>query len=112
MGNREAALALHLSEATVKRHLANLYLKLGVHSRTEAVRATLSAGWLDVDKIFGGTSESMDPAEAATRWRCAAMGCGCGVVMVRGSGSPSSWRPFVCHGLPMGPVSRTNGRGG
>jgi DNA-binding NarL/FixJ family response regulator len=34
--NKDAALALSVSEATVRRHLANIYLKLGVGSRTAA----------------------------------------------------------------------------
>lgn len=34
--NRDAARALSVSEATVRRHLANIYLKLGVGSRTAA----------------------------------------------------------------------------
>jgi ATP/maltotriose-dependent transcriptional regulator MalT len=36
LGNREVADALVLSEKTVARHLANLYRKLGVNSRTAA----------------------------------------------------------------------------
>jgi DNA-binding NarL/FixJ family response regulator len=36
MTNREAAAALVLSERTAARHLANLYTKLGVSSRTAA----------------------------------------------------------------------------
>ena len=36
MSNREVAAALFLSEKTVARHLANLYIKLGVGSRTAA----------------------------------------------------------------------------
>jgi DNA-binding NarL/FixJ family response regulator len=36
LGNREAAGVLSISEATVRRHLANIYLKLGVGSRTAA----------------------------------------------------------------------------
>ena len=39
--NRQIATELRLSEATVKRHLANVYQKIGVHSRSEAVRTTL-----------------------------------------------------------------------
>ena len=35
-GNREVAEALSISEATVRRHLANIYLKLGVTTRTAA----------------------------------------------------------------------------
>jgi DNA-binding NarL/FixJ family response regulator len=34
--NKDTALALAVSEATVRRHLANIYLKLGVGSRTAA----------------------------------------------------------------------------
>jgi DNA-binding NarL/FixJ family response regulator len=44
--NREIAGALHLSETTVKRHLSNLYGKMGVRSRGEATRKALSEGWI------------------------------------------------------------------
>jgi ATP/maltotriose-dependent transcriptional regulator MalT len=33
LSNRQISWALHLSEATVKRHLANIYPKMGVSSR-------------------------------------------------------------------------------
>jgi len=36
LSNRDAARALSISEPTVRRHLANIYLKLGVGSRTAA----------------------------------------------------------------------------
>jgi ATP/maltotriose-dependent transcriptional regulator MalT len=36
VGNREVADALSISEATVRRHLANIYVKLGVSTRTAA----------------------------------------------------------------------------
>jgi DNA-binding NarL/FixJ family response regulator len=36
LSNRDASRALSISEATVRRHLANIYLKLGVGSRTAA----------------------------------------------------------------------------
>jgi len=38
------ASSLHISEATVKRHLANVYEKIGVHSRTEATQKALAEG--------------------------------------------------------------------
>ena len=34
--NRDVAATLTISEATVRRHLANIYVKLGVGSRTSA----------------------------------------------------------------------------
>jgi DNA-binding NarL/FixJ family response regulator len=46
MSNRQIATSLHLSESTVKRHLANIYPKIGVSSRGEAVRTALSRGWI------------------------------------------------------------------
>jgi DNA-binding NarL/FixJ family response regulator len=46
LSNREIAQALHLSETTVKRHLSNVYEKMGVHSRGEAARKAISEGWI------------------------------------------------------------------
>jgi DNA-binding NarL/FixJ family response regulator len=40
LSNYRIATELNLAEGTVKRHLANVYQKIGVHSRSEAVR-----GW-------------------------------------------------------------------
>lgn len=45
-GNKEVAEALHLSGTTVKRHLSNVYDKLGVHTRGEAVSKAVSEGWI------------------------------------------------------------------
>jgi DNA-binding NarL/FixJ family response regulator len=45
LSNRQIAASLSLSEATVKRHLANLYAKMNVGSRGEATRRALSEGW-------------------------------------------------------------------
>jgi DNA-binding NarL/FixJ family response regulator len=44
--NRQIAASTHISEATVKRHLANLYAKIGVGSRSEATRKALLQGWI------------------------------------------------------------------
>ena len=46
LSNRQLAASLRLSEATVKRHLANIYPKMGVSSRGEAVRKALSEDWI------------------------------------------------------------------
>lgn len=42
----EIAAELHVSTSTVKTHMRNLYAKLGVHSRTQAVAAARSLGLL------------------------------------------------------------------
>jgi len=46
LANKEIAAALKISEHTVKFHLSSLYAKLGVASRTEAVRAGARGGWV------------------------------------------------------------------
>jgi DNA-binding NarL/FixJ family response regulator len=44
LANKQIALALNISEHTVKFHLSSLYAKLGVTSRTEAIRAGVRQG--------------------------------------------------------------------
>lgn len=44
--NRQAAASLHMSEATVKTHLAHSFQKLGVASRTAAVARASSLGMI------------------------------------------------------------------
>jgi DNA-binding NarL/FixJ family response regulator len=51
LSNRQIAASLSLSEATVKRHLANLYAKMKVGSRGEATRKALSEGWFTTQQI-------------------------------------------------------------
>jgi len=46
LANKQIAAALGISEHTVKFHLSSLYAKLGVASRTEAVRAAARRGWV------------------------------------------------------------------
>ena len=49
--NRLIAKELHISEATVKRHLANIYQKIGVHSRNDAVRTAIVEQWIGIHEI-------------------------------------------------------------
>ena len=44
--NKEIGAALHISESTVKTHVANIFQKLDVSDRTEAVTAALRRGLL------------------------------------------------------------------
>jgi DNA-binding NarL/FixJ family response regulator len=48
LGNRAIAHALAISEHTVKFHLASVFGKLGVSSRTEAARRGLRLGLIDI----------------------------------------------------------------
>lgn len=51
LSNRQIASGLHLSESTVKRHLANIYSKMGVVSRGEATRKALEKGWITIEDV-------------------------------------------------------------
>lgn len=46
LSNRELAQRLHVTESTVKTHLANIYTKLGVASRTAAIAAARGSGMI------------------------------------------------------------------
>ena len=60
LSNRQVATQLHISEATVKRHLANIYQKIGVGSRNEAVRTALDHQWIGFHEILSADSDSHD----------------------------------------------------
>jgi DNA-binding NarL/FixJ family response regulator len=51
LSNEEIARELSLALATVKRHLANVYQKVGVRSRSEAVRMALMEQWIGLGEI-------------------------------------------------------------
>ncbi len=51
LSNLQVATELNLSEATIKRHLANVYQKIGVRSRSEAVRMALMEQWIGIGEI-------------------------------------------------------------
>jgi DNA-binding NarL/FixJ family response regulator len=58
--NRLIATQLNISEATVKRHLANIYEKIGVGSRGDAVRTALAEQWIGFHEIISADSDSED----------------------------------------------------
>ena len=51
LSNGRIASSLHISEATVKRHLANVYEKMGVGSRGEAARKALMRDWITIEEL-------------------------------------------------------------
>jgi DNA-binding NarL/FixJ family response regulator len=55
--NRQVATQLHISEATVKRHLANIYEKIGVGSRGDAVRTALTEQWIGFHEMLSADSQ-------------------------------------------------------
>ena len=54
--NARIAEELNVAEATVKRHLANVYQKVGVHSRTEVVRTALMKQWIGIHEITSASA--------------------------------------------------------
>src|SRR5215208_3759162 len=51
LSNRQIAATTHLAEATVKRHLANIYQKMGVSSRGQAAREALLRDWITIEEV-------------------------------------------------------------
>ena len=60
LSNRLIAEELRISEATVKRHLANVYGKVGVHSRNGAVRKALVEPWIGIHEITSAHADGHD----------------------------------------------------
>ena len=63
LSNRLIGKELHISEATIKRHLANVYQKIGVRSRNEAVRKALVEQWIGIHEITSASSDEWDGTE-------------------------------------------------
>jgi DNA-binding NarL/FixJ family response regulator len=51
LSNHQIASSLYLSEATVKRHLANVFQKMGVHSRGQASKEALLREWITIEEV-------------------------------------------------------------
>jgi ATP/maltotriose-dependent transcriptional regulator MalT len=51
LSNERIASSLHIAEATVKRHLANIYQKMGVTSRGQASREALLREWIIIEEV-------------------------------------------------------------
>ena len=51
MGNNDIADELHLSARTIESHLATIFNKLGVGSRTEAVIKAMKNGWFTLEEL-------------------------------------------------------------
>jgi DNA-binding NarL/FixJ family response regulator len=51
MSNQDIATQLYLSRRTVQAHLANIFRKMDVGSRTEAVLQAMRKGWLGLDDL-------------------------------------------------------------
>jgi len=58
MSNKEIAEELSVTVRTVKAHISNLFAKMDVASRTEAILKAVREGWLDLDATpHGANSE-------------------------------------------------------
>jgi len=49
MGNKQIGVALSISDRTVQGHLANIYSKLHVGTRTEAVMHAVREKWITLE---------------------------------------------------------------
>ena len=59
LSNKQIAGQLVLSVPTVKAHLVNIFNKMGVSSRTEAVMQALNQGWVEMDAVAGEPAASI-----------------------------------------------------
>src|SRR5215211_4540844 len=65
LSNERIAEHRHLAPATVKRHLANVYQKIGVRSRSEAVRTALMEQWIGLGEIT--SADGSDGSDGSSR---------------------------------------------
>jgi DNA-binding NarL/FixJ family response regulator len=63
LSNQKISANLHLAETTVKRHLSNIYEKMGVHSRSEATRKALHEEWITIRDVTDDFEEGEPSSE-------------------------------------------------
>jgi len=61
LSNYQIATEMHLAKSTVKRHLANIYEKVGVGSRSEATRVALQEMWIGISEITQADLDGSGP---------------------------------------------------
>ena len=61
LSNYQIAIEMHIAESTVKRHLANIYEKAGVGSRSEATRVALQEQWIGISEITQADLDGSGP---------------------------------------------------
>ena len=61
LSNYQIATEMHIAEGTVKRHLANIYEKVGVGSRSEATRLALQEMWIGISEITQADLDGSGP---------------------------------------------------
>src|SRR5215204_620014 len=57
LSNHQIASSLQLAEGTVKRHLANVFQKMGVGSRAQASKEALMREWITIEEITAEDEE-------------------------------------------------------
>jgi DNA-binding NarL/FixJ family response regulator len=67
LSNYQIATEMHLAESTVKRHLANIYEKVGVGSRSEATRLALQEQWIGIVEITSADLDGSGPRSSQER---------------------------------------------
>jgi DNA-binding NarL/FixJ family response regulator len=63
LSNDQIAHEMHLAASTVKRHLANIYQKVGVRSRSEATRVALQEQWIGLSEITSADLDGSAPPD-------------------------------------------------
>jgi len=54
MSNKEIAEQLFVTVRTIKAHISNIFIKMHVASRTEAILKGMKEGWLELEKLPSG----------------------------------------------------------